>query len=104
MHITYTCTLAQTAPLLSRRLVTRQRCFFSKRVLAVCRFIPVSERKAQIFCWPKGTSLECVELIYVKITETACVSDEICRLFKEEKVGQTMSLGFSCIKCVGTAY
>ena len=36
------------------------------------------------FCWPKGTSLECAESIYVKTTETACVSDELCR-FKEEE-------------------
>ena len=31
-----------------------------------------------------GTSLECAELIYVKITENTCVSDELCR-FKEEE-------------------
>ena len=30
----------------------------------------------------KNTSLECAEL---KITETACVSDELCRLLKEEE-------------------
>ena len=30
----------------------------------------------QRFCWPKDTSLECVESIYVKTTETACVSNE----------------------------
>ena len=41
--------------------------------------------KIQRFCWPKGTSLECAESIYVKITETACVSDELCRLLKEEE-------------------
>ena len=32
-----------------------------------------------------GTSLECAESIYVKITETACVSDELCRLKEEEE-------------------
>ena len=46
----------------------------------------------QIFCWPKGTSLECVELIYVKITETACV-----RLLKEED-RQIVSLGDSRVR------
>ena len=41
--------------------------------------------KVQRFCWPKGTSLECAESIYVKTTETACVSDELCRLKEEEE-------------------
>ena len=36
-------------------------------------------------CWPKGTSLECAESIYEKITETVCVSDELCRLKGEEE-------------------
>ena len=47
-------------------------------------YLGVFDWKVQIFCWPKGTSLECAELIYVKITETVCVSDELCR-FKEEE-------------------
>ena len=55
------------------------------------------DRKVQRFCWPKGTSLECVESIYVKTTETACVSNELCR-FKEEGERQIMSLGDSRIK------
>ena len=60
---------------------------FSKRVLAVCNlYLAVFDSKVQRFCWPKGTSLECVESIYVKTTETACVSDEL-RRFKEEEDG-----------------
>ena len=35
----------------------------------------------------------------MEITETACVSDELCRLLKEE-VGQIVSLGDSRIKRV----
>ena len=35
----------------------------------------------------------------MEITETACVSDELCHL-KEEEVGQIMSLDDSGIKCV----
>ena len=52
---------------------------------------------------PKSTALfECVESIYVKITETACVSDELCRLLKEEEeeVLQILNLADSCIKRV----
>ena len=59
--------------------------------------------KVQRFCWPKGTSLECAESIYVKITETACVSDELCRLLKEEEEEedrQIVSLDDSHIKRV----
>ena len=40
----------------------------------------------------------------MKITETACVSDELCRLLKEEEEEeedrQIVSLGNSCIKRV----
>ena len=48
-------------------------------------YLGVFDWKVQRFCWPKGTSLECAESIYVKITETACVSDEIHRLLKMKK-------------------
>ena len=44
-------------------------------------------------CWLKGTSLECAELIYLKIT---VVSDKLYRLKEED--GQIMSSGDSCIK------
>ena len=56
--------------------------------------------KVQRFCWPKGTSLECVESIYVKTTETACVSNELCRFKEEKEEGerQIMSSGDSRIK------
>ena len=50
----------------------------------VALYLSVFDWKVQRFCWPKGTSLECVESIYVKTTETACVSNELCR-FKEEE-------------------
>ena len=57
--------------------------------------------EVQRFCWPKGTSLECTESIYVKTTGAACVSEELCRLLKEEEeVGQIMSLGDSRIQRV----
>ena len=51
------------------------------------------------YCWPKGASLECVESIYVKITEAACVSEELYVAIMpiEEEVGQIMSLGDSRI-------
>ena len=52
------------------------------KFVALC--LGVFDWKVQRFCWPKGTSLECVESIYVKTTETACVSNELCR-FKEEE-------------------
>ena len=72
-------------------------------MLAVCSlYLAVFDSKVQRFCWPKGTSLECVESIYVKTTETACVSDELC-CFKEEEEeedGQIVSLGDSRIKRV----
>ena len=51
----------------------------------VALYLAVFDWKVQRFCWPKGTSLECAESIYVKITETACVSDELCRLKEEEE-------------------
>ena len=58
--------------------------------------------KVKRFCWPKGTSLECAESIYVKITETACVNDELCRLLKEEEEEEEedLSLDDSRIKRV----
>ena len=56
----------------------RECCLF------VAFYLAVFEWKVQRFCWPKGTSLECAESIYVKTTETAFVSDELCS-FKEEE-------------------
>ena len=53
--------------------------------LYIALYLAVFDWKVQRFCWPKGTSLECAESIYVKITETACVSDELCRLKEEEE-------------------
>ena len=56
-------------------------------MLAVCCFIPrcFLTGKYKDSIWPKGTSLESTESIYVKIVVTACVSDELCRLLKEEE-------------------
>ena len=42
-------------------------------------YLGVFDWKVQRFCWPKGTSLECAESIYVKTTGAACVSEELCR-------------------------
>ena len=92
MLIRDACALAL---LLSRRLVTRKW-----RIKCWPLVEGVFDWKAQRFCWPKGTSLECAESIYVKITKTVCVSDELCDLLKEEEVGQSVSLGDSCIKRV----
>ena len=70
--------------------------------LLVDLYLGVFDWKVQRFCWPKGTSLECAGSIYVKITETACVSDELCRLKEEEEEGerQIASSGDSRIKRV----
>ena len=61
------------------------------------------DRKAQRFCWLKGTSLECAESIYVKTMETACVSDELCYLLKKKKkkLKKIDKINDdSCIECV----
>ena len=49
------------------------------------------------FCWLRGTSLECAELIYMKTTEAACVSDELIMLFQRRKE-QIVSLDDSRIE------
>ena len=52
-----------------------------RRQLTACIFTPRHfDCKVRRFCWPKGTSLECMESIYVKTTEAACVSDKLCHL------------------------
>ena len=66
--------------------MTRQWRLFEKCWPFVVLYLAVFEWKVQRFCWPIGTSLECVESIYVKTTETACVSDELCRFKEEEDV------------------
>ena len=67
-------------------------------MLAVCRFIlSVFDWKVQRFGWLKGTSLECVESIYVKTTGAACVSEELCRWKKKKKM---VGLGDSRIEHV----
>ena len=64
----------------------------------VAIYLGIFDWKVQRFCWPKGTSLECAESIYVEITEAACVCDELCRLKEEEIV----SFGrFACKACTG---
>ena len=54
-------------------------------------------RTEATYALPPCTSLECAELIYVKITGTTYSSDELC-LFKEER--QIVGLGNSRIKHV----
>ena len=88
--MTYACALAQTAPLLSKprdkAMAFRRECWPI--------YLGVFDWKLQRFCWPKGTSLECAESIYVEITEAACVSDELCLL--KEEFGR-----FACKACTG---
>ena len=57
------------APLLSKRC---DKVMVFRRVLDL--YLGVFDWK--VFCWPKGTSLECTESIYVKTMEAACMSDE----------------------------
>ena len=45
----------------------------------------VSDWKAQRFSWPKGTSRESVESIYVKCMGATCLSEELGRLKKKKK-------------------
>ena len=45
----------------------------------------VSDWKAQRFSWPKGTSRESVESIYVKFMGATCLSEELGRLKKKKK-------------------
>ena len=57
--------------------MTRQWRLFEECSLFVALYLGVFDWKVQRFCWPKGTSLECAESIYVKITEAACMYDEL---------------------------
>ena len=62
-------------------------------------YLGVFDWKVQRFCWRKGASLEFAESIYVKITETARVCEELCRLLKpEEEDGQIVSLGIERVR------
>ena len=76
-YITDACALALTAPLLSNPRDKAMASIQRECWPLVDLYLGVL---VQRFCWPKGTSLECTELIYV----TACVSDKLCR-FKEEE-------------------
>ena len=42
--------------------------------------------KAQRFCWPKGTSLECAES---KTTGAVCGNEELCRWKKKKKMDKS---------------
>ena len=84
-YIAYACALAQTAPLLSRRLVTKQWRLFEECWALVALYLGVFDWKVQRFCWTKGTLLECVESIYVKTTGAACVSEELAMKKKKKK-------------------
>ena len=44
-----------------------------------------SDWKAQRFSWPKGTSRESVESIYVKFMGATCLSEELDDLKKKKK-------------------
>ena len=65
----------------------------------VALYLAVFDWKVQRFCWPKGTSLECAESIYVKTTVAACGSEELYMPLEEEEEedGQMVSLGNSRI-------
>ena len=39
----------------------------------------------------KAHPIECAESIFVKTTESACASEELCRLKKKMKVGQIVT-------------
>ena len=83
LYITHACALAQTAPLLSRPRDKAMASFRRECWPLVALYLGV-DWKVQRFCWPKGTSLDCAESIYVEITEVACVCDELCRLKEED--------------------
>ena len=63
--------------------MTRQWRLFEDSVGRL--YLGVFDWKVQRFCWPKGTSLECAELIYVKTMEAACASEELCHLKDVDK-------------------
>ena len=77
--------------------MTRQWHLFEKCWPLVAVFLTW---KVQRFCWPKGTSLECAESIYVRTTETICLSDELCFCKEEEEDQQIVCLGDSRIERV----
>ena len=52
----------------------------------------VSDWKAQRFSWPKGTSRESVESIYMKFMGTTCLSEELGRLKKKKKKNMSSEL------------
>ena len=79
-YITYAYALAQTAPLLSRPRDKAMASFGREIWPLIDLYLGVFDWNVQRFCCPKGTSLECAESIYVKITEAACVCDELCHL------------------------
>ena len=84
---------ADRTPILCRCLVTRQWRLFEESVGRLYSFILVFYWKVQRFCWPKGTSLECAQSIYVKITETACVRDELRCLLQNVSLGDLVFTG-----------
>ena len=60
----------------------------------------VSDWKAQWFSWPKGTSRESVESIYVKFMGATCLSEELGRLKKKKISSELTSLADSRIECL----
>ena len=67
------------APILSKPRDKAMASFRRECWPLVAIYLGVFDWKVQRFCWPKGTSLECAESIYVEITEAAC---ELCRFNK----------------------
>ena len=57
----------------------------SARARPTVRWIYAKLWKAQRFSWPKGTSRESVESIYVKFMGATCLSEELGRLKKKKK-------------------
>ena len=61
----------------------------------------VSDCKAQKFSWPKGTSRESVESIYMKFMGATCLSEELGRLKKKKNMSSELtSLADARIECL----
>ena len=69
--------------------MTRQWRLFEESGLFVALYLGVFDWKVQRFCWPKGTSLECAESIYMKITEAAFVCDVYKKKKKKKKMDKS---------------
>ena len=59
----------------------------------------VSDWKAQRFSWPKGTSRESVEWIYVKFMGATCLSEELGRLKKKKNASFLRAVVKTSVLC-----